>query len=125
MLRVLPNCFLFPCRKGLVLTTVRWYILCSYRSVIPDVHNTYLTLDTGSIHASTVLYKSELHLYTSHVLYDERSFVGLLETVLFANLRFHDTISRGRLLNRFGKDFEGHGSSVIPGAHISRRTRYR
>jgi hypothetical protein len=30
----------------------------------PDVHNTYLTLDTGSIHASTVLYKSELHLYT-------------------------------------------------------------
>jgi len=75
---------------GLVLTTVRWYILY-----------------TGSIHASTVLYKR------------------LLETVLFANIRFHDTISRGRLLNRFGKDFEGHGSSVIHGAHISRRTRYR
>ena len=32
---------------------------------------------------------------------------GLLEAVLFANIRFHDTISRGRLLNRFGKDFEG------------------
>lgn len=32
---------------------------------------------------------------------------GLLETVLFAEIRFHDTISRGRLLNRFGKDFEG------------------
>lgn len=32
---------------------------------------------------------------------------GLLETVLFANIRFHDTVSRGRLLNRFGKDFEG------------------
>jgi hypothetical protein len=31
----------------------------------------------------------------------------LLETVLFANIRFHDTVSRGRLLNRFGKDFEG------------------
>ncbi|OAX35090.1 P-loop containing nucleoside triphosphate hydrolase protein [Rhizopogon vinicolor AM-OR11-026] len=30
----------------------------------------------------------------------------LLETVLFANIRFHDTVSRGRLLNRFGKDFE-------------------
>lgn len=32
---------------------------------------------------------------------------GLLEGILFANLRFHDTVSRGRLLNRFGKDFEG------------------
>lgn len=31
----------------------------------------------------------------------------MLEAVLFANIRFHDTISRGRLLNRFGKDFEG------------------
>ena len=33
--------------------------------------------------------------------------LGLLEGVLFANIRFHDTVSRGRLLNRFGKDFEG------------------
>lgn len=32
--------------------------------------------------------------------------VGLLETVLFAKIRFHDTVSRGRLLNRFGKDLE-------------------
>lgn len=32
---------------------------------------------------------------------------GLLEAVLFAQIRFHDTVSRGRLLNRFGKDFEG------------------
>lgn len=32
---------------------------------------------------------------------------GLLERVLFANIRFHDTINRGRLLNRFAKDFEG------------------
>lgn len=31
----------------------------------------------------------------------------LLEGVLFADIRFHDTVSRGRLLNRFGKDFEG------------------
>lgn len=30
----------------------------------------------------------------------------MLESVLFTNLRFHDTVSRGRLLNRFGKDFE-------------------
>ncbi len=33
--------------------------------------------------------------------------LGLLENVLFASIRFHDTVSRGRLLNRFGKDFEG------------------
>jgi ABC-type multidrug transport system fused ATPase/permease subunit len=33
--------------------------------------------------------------------------IELLEAVLFANIRFHDTVSRGRLLNRFGKDFEG------------------
>ena len=31
---------------------------------------------------------------------------AMLETVLFAKLRFHDTTSRGRLLNRFGKDIE-------------------
>lgn len=49
----------------------------------------WFVLYNGSIHASTVLYKR------------------LLETVLFANIRFHDTVSRGRLLNRFGKDFEG------------------
>ncbi|KAG1745260.1 P-loop containing nucleoside triphosphate hydrolase protein [Suillus lakei] len=49
----------------------------------------YFVLYNGSIHASNVLYQQ------------------LLETVLFAHIRFHDTVSRGRLLNRFGKDFEG------------------
>ncbi|KAF7360576.1 Multidrug resistance-associated ABC transporter protein [Mycena venus] len=62
---------------GLILTTLRW-----------------LVLYTGSIHASTVLYKR------------------LLEAVLFARIRFHDTVSRGRVLNRFGKDFEGIDSSL-------------
>jgi hypothetical protein len=37
---------------------------------------------------------------------------GMLETVLFAPLRFHDTTSRGRLLNRFGKDIEGLDSEM-------------
>ncbi|KAJ7126325.1 P-loop containing nucleoside triphosphate hydrolase protein [Mycena epipterygia] len=60
-----------------ILSTLRW-----------------LVLYTGSIQASTVLYKR------------------LLETVLFANIRFHDTISRGRVLNRFGKDFEGIDSGL-------------
>ncbi|EIW76959.1 multidrug resistance-associated ABC transporter [Coniophora puteana RWD-64-598 SS2] len=57
---------------GVFLSTYRFFVLYS-----------------GSIQASTVLYKR------------------LLESVLFANIRFHDTVSRGRLLNRFGKDFEG------------------
>jgi ABC-type multidrug transport system fused ATPase/permease subunit len=49
----------------------------------------WFVLYNGSIRASTVLYKR------------------LLESILFANIRFHDTVSRGRVLNRFGKDFEG------------------
>ncbi|KAF7316454.1 Multidrug resistance-associated ABC transporter protein [Mycena indigotica] len=57
---------------GLVVKTLRWYILYS-----------------GSIHAS------------------RRLFQGLLHSILLANVRFHETISRGRLLNRFGKDMEG------------------
>ncbi|KAF8893222.1 hypothetical protein CPB84DRAFT_1848688 [Gymnopilus junonius] len=48
----------------------------------------WVILFSGSIRASKVLHKK------------------LLEAVLFANIRFHDTVSRGRLLNRFGKDFE-------------------
>ena len=31
----------------------------------------------------------------------------LLESVLFADIRFHDTVARGRSLNRFGKDMDG------------------
>ncbi|KAJ7785356.1 multidrug resistance-associated ABC transporter [Mycena maculata] len=54
----------------------------------------WFVLYQGSIHASTVLYKR------------------LLEAVLFANIRFHDTVSRGRVLNRFGKDFEGIDSNL-------------
>ncbi|KAH8986254.1 ATP-binding cassette transporter [Lactarius hatsudake] len=56
----------------------------------------------GSVHASTVLYKR------------------LLETILFVNIRFHDTVSRGRLLNRFGKDFEGIDSKLSN--HFGRST---
>ncbi|KAF9023271.1 ATP-binding cassette transporter [Hymenopellis radicata] len=54
----------------------------------------WFALYQGAIHASVVLYQR------------------LLETVLFTNIRFHDTVSRGRLLNRFGKDFEGIDSTL-------------
>lgn len=36
----------------------------------------------------------------------------MLQAVLFAPLRFHDTTSRGRILNRFAKDIEGLDSSM-------------
>ncbi|KJA25547.1 hypothetical protein HYPSUDRAFT_37542 [Hypholoma sublateritium FD-334 SS-4] len=54
----------------------------------------WFILYRGSIHASDILYKR------------------LLESILFADIRFHDTVSRGRVLNRFGKDFEGIDSSL-------------
>ncbi|EPQ52410.1 hypothetical protein GLOTRDRAFT_26339, partial [Gloeophyllum trabeum ATCC 11539] len=62
-------------------------VYAAVRLVLTTVR--WFVLYHGSIHASTVLYKR------------------LLEAVLFAHIRFHDTVSRGRLLNRFGKDFEG------------------
>ncbi|CAK5268515.1 unnamed protein product [Mycena citricolor] len=48
----------------------------------------FFVLYYGGIHASQVLYKK------------------LLSTVLFAQIRFHDTVPRGALLNRFGRDIE-------------------
>ncbi|KAJ7598846.1 multidrug resistance-associated ABC transporter [Mycena floridula] len=54
----------------------------------------WFILYAGSIRASIGLHK------------------GLLETVLLAPIRFHDSISRGRLLNRFGKDFDIIDSSL-------------
>jgi len=74
-----------------------WYI--TIYATIACVNIVFATLRwfvlyRGAIQASTTLYKR------------------LLECVLFAKIRFHDTVSRGRLLNRFGKDFEGIDSSL-------------
>ena len=74
-----------------------WYI--SIYAAIAGANVIIMTLRwfilyEGSIVASAILYKR------------------LLECVLFAKIRFHDTVSRGRLLNRFGKDFEGIDSSL-------------
>ena len=55
----------------------------------------WFVLYNGSIHALTVLYER------------------LLEMVLFANICFHDTVSRGQLLNQFEKDFEGMGDEIF------------
>ena len=85
-----------------------WYI--SIYAAITGVNVILATLRwfilyRGAFRASTTLYER------------------LLESVLFAKIRFHDTVSRGRLLNRFGKDFEGidsrlsdhFGRSIIKG----------
>ena len=58
-------------------------------------------------HSPVGAVNGELLIHASRVLYEK-----LLDGVLFANIRFHDTVSRGRLLNRFGKDFEGIDSSL-------------
>ncbi|KAG8902714.1 hypothetical protein FRC00_000590, partial [Tulasnella sp. 408] len=69
------------------------YAALSYGSLLVDIAQWILRYE-GSIQASTVLHKR------------------LLKAVLFAKIRFHDTTNRGRLLNRFGKDFETIDSSL-------------
>jgi ABC transporter transmembrane region len=66
--------------------------------------------DRGAVHASDVLHKGQ----SPSVLEAFRAEIvpGLLKAILFAPIRFHDTTNRGRLLNRFGKDFEGIDSSL-------------
>ncbi|KAK0452263.1 P-loop containing nucleoside triphosphate hydrolase protein [Armillaria borealis] len=78
--------------KGPVYYVTMYAIITAIGLIITTLR--WFVLYKGSIHASVVLYQR------------------LLETVLFANIRFHDTVSRGRLLNRFGKDFEGIDSSL-------------
>ena len=73
--------------KGPVFYITIYAIIALAGLIITTIR--WFILYNGSIRASNVLYKR------------------LLESVLFANIRFHDTVSRGRLLNRFGKDFEG------------------
>lgn len=79
-----------------MLSTSRLFIACKLPSIVnlPAHPSCDIPLDDGSIRASRTLY------------------ARLLEIVLFATTRFHDTVSRGRLLNRFGKDFEGIDSSL-------------
>ncbi|QRW05470.1 ABC transporter [Ceratobasidium sp. AG-Ba] len=68
----------------------------------------YAGVTLFGIFVQTLRHVSHLH----HKLNAKIVSDGLLEAVLFANIRFHDTVSRGRLLNRFGKDFEGLDSSI-------------
>ncbi|VDB88774.1 unnamed protein product [Peniophora sp. CBMAI 1063] len=60
-----------------------------------------------------VLTTSRLFIaYDGSIRASRTLYARLLDIVLFATTRFHDTVSRGRLLNRFGKDFEGIDSSL-------------
>ncbi|KAJ3535457.1 hypothetical protein NM688_g6972 [Phlebia brevispora] len=78
--------------KGPVFYITVYAIITTIR--LTDATVWFFILYSGGIHASRVLHKR------------------LLEGVLFANIRFHDTVSRGRVLNRFGKDFEGVDSTL-------------
>ncbi|KIR29354.1 ATP-binding cassette transporter [Cryptococcus deuterogattii LA55] len=51
-------------------------------------------------------------IYIGSLRASRRLHNSMLKSVLFSTLRFHDTTSRGRLLNRFGKDIEGLDSST-------------
>ncbi|KAJ6612172.1 multidrug resistance-associated ABC transporter [Mycena sp. CBHHK59/15] len=92
---VLENSWLSHWSGGNGSETPTYYIMVYTMVSLVVTTCRWLVLYDGSIRASTVLYKR------------------LLEAVLFADIRFHDTASRGRLLNRFGKDFEGI-DSVLP-----------
>ncbi|KAF7308067.1 Multidrug resistance-associated ABC transporter protein [Mycena kentingensis (nom. inval.)] len=54
----------------------------------------------------------QLVLYFGAIHASEGVHTSLLDSVLFAQIRFHDTVSRGRVLNRFGKDIEGIDSTL-------------
>ncbi|QRW11566.1 ABC transporter [Ceratobasidium sp. AG-Ba] len=69
------------------------YALINIGGIVMQTMRWYVLYD-GSIRASTALYKR------------------LLRAVIFASIRFHDTIHRGRVLNRFGKDFEEIDSKI-------------
>jgi hypothetical protein len=71
----------------------------------------YAVMYYGSIQASKKLHSSRFPW--GPITAGSLTFTSeMLESVLFAKLRFHDTTSRGRLLNRFGKDVEGLDSST-------------
>ncbi|TIB31951.1 hypothetical protein E3P84_02752 [Wallemia ichthyophaga] len=53
-----------------------------------------------------------LVLYLGSIKASRRIHDNMLESCMRAPLRFYDTVSKGRLLNRFGKDLEGIDSSL-------------
>lgn len=62
----------------------------------------------GALYGAEVLLSviSSLLLFNASLRASNRFFKLMLNSVFGATLRFHDTVSRGRLLNRFGSDFE-------------------
>ncbi|KAJ6499847.1 P-loop containing nucleoside triphosphate hydrolase protein [Mycena vulgaris] len=86
----------------------------------------YAALTLGGLGVKTLRWYI---LYSGSIQASRVLFQNLLHSILFANIRFHDTISRGRLLNRFGKDLEaidkrmsttiGHGVIAVISASIT------
>lgn len=93
----------------------------------PHSVNYYLSLYAVLSFAGVIVGTSQWFvLYTGSLRASDRLFRTLLHNILRAPLRFYDTIALGRLLNRFGKDFEGvdsnlpdhYGRSIIYGLGV-------
>ncbi|OXG63652.1 ATP-binding cassette transporter [Cryptococcus neoformans CHC193] len=69
----------------------------------------YSVITIAGVFASNLQY---CIIYFGSLQASRRLHNSMLKSVLFSTLRFHDTTSRGRLLNRFGKDIEGLDSST-------------
>ncbi|KAJ7575966.1 P-loop containing nucleoside triphosphate hydrolase protein [Mycena floridula] len=103
-----------------------WYwlgfsLLMGLAGLAPVVENGWLRIWSGSYQSPVkgAMYYVSIYAAVSLILKTMRWFMifsgtiqaskvlfkRLLETILFSNLRFHDTVSRGRILNRFGNDF--------------------
>ncbi|KIY53870.1 multidrug resistance-associated ABC transporter [Fistulina hepatica ATCC 64428] len=93
-LRYWSNSQLTGEQSGSPMYYIGVYALITVTGQIVIANVRWFVLYDGAIRASHVLHKR------------------LLEAVLFAHIRFHDTVSRGRVLNRFGKDFEGIDSNL-------------
>ena len=52
---------------GLILSTIRWFVLCTFPATFLDHHSTNETTDRGGIHASRVLYQRKFDRALSFV----------------------------------------------------------
>lgn len=81
---------------AVIVGTLQWCVSLPRLPLDTADHPRRFVLYSGSLRASDKLYRILLH------------------AILRAPLRFFDTQALGRLLNRFGKDFEGVDAACAP-----------
>ena len=95
-----------------------WILSLWSKSYVEGSSNRAITIHWISIYGIVILIGvligslRYLVLYLGSIKASHKIHNGMLERVMFAPIRFYDTISRGRLLNRFGKDLEGIDSTL-------------